>query len=52
MTFKKGYNITTTLKSFPDKTRNYYIVTITIDRIMIVDHTKATVALTIGELGL
>jgi hypothetical protein len=52
MTYKNGYNITTTLHSFPDKTLNYYTVTVTIDSVMTVDYTRATVALTIGELGL
>jgi hypothetical protein len=53
MTYKNGYNITTTLHSFPaDETLNYYTVIVTIDRVMTVDYTRATVALTIGELGL
>ena len=52
MTYKNGYNINTTLHSFPDKSLNYYTVTVTIDSVMTVDYTRATVALTIGELGL
>ena len=53
MTKGHGYNITAVLNTpFADKTLNYYTVIVTIDRVMTVDYTKATVALTIGELGL
>lgn len=53
MTYGHGYNITAVLNTpFADKTLNYYTVTVTIDSVMTVDYTKATVALTIGELGL
>jgi hypothetical protein len=52
MTYGNGYNITAVLHTDGDKTRDYYTVTVTIDSVMTVDYTKATVALTIGELGL
>jgi len=52
MTYGNGYTIHAVLHSFADKTRNYYTVTVTINHVMTVDYTKATVALTIGELGL
>jgi hypothetical protein len=52
MTYGSGYTIHAVLHPFADKTRNYYTVTVTIDSVMTVDYTKATVALTIGELGL
>jgi hypothetical protein len=52
MTYGNGYTIHAILHSFPDKTRNYYTVTVTISSVMTVDYTRATVALTIGELGL
>lgn len=52
MTYGHGYTINALLHAFADKTRNYYTVTVTINSVMTVDYTKATVALTIGELGL
>jgi len=52
MTYEHGYTIHAKLIELPDKTRNYYQVTVTIDSVMTVDYTRATVALTIGELGL
>ena len=52
MTYGNGYTIHAVLHSFPDKTLNYYTITVTISNVMTVDYTRATVALTIGELGL
>jgi len=52
MTYGSGYTIHATLHSFPDQSRNYYTVIVTISSVMTVDYTRATVALTIGELGL
>lgn len=39
------------LHSFSDKTLNYYTFTVTIHNVKVLDHTKATVKMTIGELG-
>jgi hypothetical protein len=52
MTYGNGYTIHAVLHSFSDKALNYYTVTVTIDSVMTVDYTRASVALTIGELGL
>jgi hypothetical protein len=52
MTYGHGYTIHAILHAFPDKTLNYYTVIVTIESVMTVDYTRATVALTIGELGL
>lgn len=52
MTYGNGYTIHATLHPFDDKTLNYYTVIVTIESVMTVDYTRATVALTIGELGL
>jgi hypothetical protein len=51
MTLGDGFNLTKTLYSFPDKLSNYYIVTLTIDNVEILDYTRATVKLSVGELG-
>jgi len=40
------------LHSFPDRTRNYYTLQITIEDVVLLDHTRATMEVTIGELGL
>ncbi len=40
-----------TLHEQTNKLDNYYTVTITIGQVMILDHTKATVKLSVGELG-
>jgi len=52
MTYGSGYTIHAILNPFADKTLNYYTVIVTIDSVVTVDYTRATVALTIGELGL
>jgi len=39
------------LHAFADKTLNYYTFTVMIHSVTILDHTKATVKMTIGELG-
>lgn len=52
MTYGDGYTISAELHSFSDKTLNYYTVRVTIFDVATVDYTRATVALTIGELGL
>lgn len=39
------------LHAFDDKTRNYFTFTVTIYDVTLLDHTKATVKMTIGELG-
>ena len=51
MTLGDGFNLTKTLYSFPDKLSNYYIITLTIDNVEILDYTRATVKLSVGELG-
>lgn len=49
----KGFNISEpVLHSFDLESRNYYSLTITIDDVTIMDHTRATVKLSIGELAL
>lgn len=53
MTKGKGFNISEPLlHSFDLKSRNYYSLTITINDVTILDHTRATVKMSIGELGL
>ena len=50
MTYGHGYTIHKELKSFADKSRNYYIVTVSISNVKVFDHTHAVVNLDIGEL--
>ena len=50
MTYGHGYTIHKVLKSFPDRSRNYYIVTVSIESVKVFDHTHAVVNLDIGEL--
>jgi len=50
MTYGHGYTIHKELKSFTDKSRNYYIVTVSISNVKVFDHTHAVVNLDIGEL--
>ncbi len=53
MELGKGFNMTEpVLHSFALKARNYYSLTITIDDVTILDHTRATLKVSIGELGL
>jgi len=53
MTIGSGFNISEPiLHSFPDRTRNYYTLQITIDDVVLLDHTRATIKVAIGELGL
>ncbi len=40
------------LHSFVDNTRNYYTLQLTIEDVVLLDHTRATVKVAIGELGL
>lgn len=51
LTYGVDYWINTTLHEMPDKLDNYYTVTVTISQVKALDHTKATVRLSIGELG-
>jgi hypothetical protein len=50
MTYGHGYTIHKELKSFTDKSRNYYIVTVSISNVKVFYHTHAVVNLDIGEL--
>ncbi len=50
MTYGHGYTIHKELKSFADKSRNYYIVRVSISSVKVFDHTHAVVNLDIGEL--
>jgi len=48
-----GFNMSEpVLHSFTQQTRNFYVLTLTIDDVTILDHTRATVRVSIGELGL
>lgn len=40
------------LHAFTDSTRNYYTLQLTIEDVVLLDHTRATVKVAIGELGL
>jgi hypothetical protein len=47
------YTLNSTLVPFPsDSSKNYFIVTIIIKNVGTLDHTRATVTLSIGELGI
>jgi hypothetical protein len=53
MVVNTDYTLSYTLVNFPsDHTKNYYIVTIIIKNVGTLDHTRATVTLSIGELGI
>lgn len=52
MRYNIDYNMTSSLVDFHDPLKNYYIVTITVKNVGTLDHTRATVALSIGELGI
>jgi hypothetical protein len=52
MRYNVDYNMTAQLVSFHDELRNYYHVTIVIKNVGTLDHTRATVTLSIGELGI
>jgi len=52
MTLGNGFNMTQPiLTEFPDENLNYYTFTLVVDSIRVLDHTKATVNINIGELG-
>jgi hypothetical protein len=51
MTIDHGFTLTKQLHSFSDKTNNYYTIVLTIENVLILDYTHATVKLSIGELG-
>jgi len=53
MTLGDGFNMSEpVLYSFTQQTKNYYALTLTIDDVTILDHTRATIKVSIGELGL
>jgi hypothetical protein len=52
MRYNVDYNITSNLVSFKDTMKNYYVVTIVVKNVGTLDHTRATVTLSIGELGI
>jgi len=51
MTIDHGFSLTKTLYSFANRLSNYYIVTLLIENVHILDYTHATVKLSVGELG-
>jgi hypothetical protein len=50
MSLNHGYSISIVPHFFADKSRNYYIVTVTINHVKAFDHTHANVNMDIGEL--
>ncbi len=46
------FNMTSHLVTFKDTLKNYYMVTIVVKNVGTLDHTRATVSLSIGELGI
>lgn len=53
MTLGNGFTMDEpVLYSFAQQSRNYYSLTITIENVTTLDHTRAAVAIAIGELGL
>ncbi len=53
MRYNVDYNMSYRLVNFPSNTlNNYYIVQITVKNVGTLDHTRATVTLSIGELGI
>lgn len=52
MTYGHGYTIHKIHTTFPDFTKNYWTVIVTIQNVKIFDHTHADLKLSIGELGL
>lgn len=51
LTYGSDYWVNWTLHEQTNRLDNYYTVTITIAQVKVLDHTKATVKLSIGELG-
>jgi hypothetical protein len=50
MTYGHGYNITKQHYTFPDKSRNHYVITVSISNVKVLDHTHADLNIDIGEL--
>jgi hypothetical protein len=51
MRYGIDYSFSTKLVSFHNSLYNYYLVTVTVNNVGTLDHTRATVTLSIGELG-
>lgn len=52
MVYGTHYEIVRTYHDLPDDRDNYYVVTVTVHRVSVLDHTRATVSLSIGEMGI
>jgi len=52
MVYGTDFEITKTYYDFADNRNNYYAITITVHDVSTLDHTRATVSLSIGELGI
>lgn len=46
-----NFNINKTVATFEQKTMNYWILTVTVHNVTVLDHTRAIVSMSVGELG-